>query len=366
MRASSVPLVRRTRPRHILSILGVLFAAALLLLSCATTHIGIAPPPSDASVDSDEAFVNPILPLGADPTVIFHEGSYYYCTSDGRATIFLAKAADFTRLGETQLIPVYTAPEGTEYSQHIWAPEIHNFDGDWYIYFSADDGEIFHHQVFTLKSVGDDPVGEYEFFGGGAPEINSYSIDGTVWRSRDGEYYFFWSGWRTTRRGAQHILVAPMEGPARVSGEPVVIATPEYYWETPWLHPPVNEGPQILENEQWVHIVYSANVFWSSRYSLGLLTMAQGDDPLDPDSWRKHSWPVFKQANGIRGPGHASFTVSPDGTEYWIIYHALIDDREDNARMIRAQQFIWDEKGYPVFQQPVPPGSYLTRPAVVE
>ena len=44
-------------------------------------------------------------------------------------------------------------------------------------------------------------------------------------------------------------------------------------------------------------------------------------DPLNPASWIK-SGPVFTGNDRIHGVGHASFTTSPDGNEYWIYYHS--------------------------------------------
>lgn len=52
--------------------------------------------------------------------------------------------------------------------------------------------------------------------------------------------------------------------------------------------------------------------------------------------------------------GHASFTVSPDGTETWMVYHASEDrERIEHYRIARAEKVEWDPvTGRPVFPRP--------------
>jgi hypothetical protein len=79
-----------------------------------------------------------------------------------------------------------------------------------------------------------------------------------------------------------------------------------------------------------------------------------GTDPLAPGAWTKYPNPVFQSSeeNEVYGPGHASFTKSPDGTEDWIIYHANKRDGVRWSRSTRAQKFTW-VKDEPVFGDPV-------------
>ena len=60
--------------------------------------------------------------------------------------------------------------------------------------------------------------------------------------------------------------------------------------------------------------------------------------------------------NGIYGPGHNGFTVSPDGTEDWIIYHGMLTPNLGGKRMLFMQKFTWNEDGTPNFG--VPSGRY--------
>jgi len=75
----------------------------------------------------------------------------------------------------------------------------------------------------------------------------------------------------------------------------------------------------------------------------------------DPDNWIKHDKPIFTMANGVYGPGHASFFHSPDGSELWCAYHGM---KEHNAtvtyapRYFNIQKVDFDASGYPVMGEP--------------
>ena len=67
---------------------------------------------------------------------------------------------------------------------------------------------------------------------------------------------------------------------------------------------------------------------------------------------------------GIYGPGHNSFTTSPDGQEHWIVYHAIDESGGGGSRRsVRAQPFGWDARGAPVFDLPVAAGTAIREPS---
>ncbi len=95
---------------------------------------------------------------------------------------------------------------------------------------------------------------------------------------------------------------------------------------------------------------------------MGLLTADENSDLLDPKSWVKTPVPVFQtcEENGQYGPGHNSFTVSEDGTQDLIVFHArsykeiVGDPLYDPNRHARVQAISWRADGTPDFGVPRP------------
>ncbi|MNI91530.1 Extracellular exo-alpha-(1-_5)-L-arabinofuranosidase precursor [compost metagenome] len=100
---------------------------------------------------------------------------------------------------------------------------------------------------------------------------------------------------------------------------------------------------------------------------MGLLTASDASNLLDNSSWTKSPVPVFttSEENSQYGPGHNSFTVTADGAQDLIVYHARNykeiqgDPLFDPNRHTRVQPLVWGEDGLPVFGLPVSDGSPL-------
>ena len=311
-----------------------------------------------------ETFHNPIIEEGADPFVTAWQGNYYYVYSVGDARIEVSRADNIhhlTRAGKCVFRPEPDMP----YSKQLWAPEIHEIDGDWYLYVAADDGDPVNHRMYVLRSRDKTPDGEYEMIGVLRAEPDCLAIDGTVLH-HDGKLYFVWSGWD---EGAsvwiphnQSIFIAEMKSPTEIGSRRVLLSKPDYDWEKHGavkdkngkIAPMVNEGPQILYKDSTIHIVYSASHSMTRYYCLGLLTF-RGGDILDPAAWVKSDHPVFSESEGTHGTGHCSFVKAVDGKTDFIIYHAMrTPDGGWRSRGFRAQPFTWDGD-MPVFGKAATP-----------
>lgn len=119
---------------------------------------------------------NPIHQGGGDPWIYLHEGSYYYCYSRGRG-ISVAKMSSLHTL-VPKGTAVFDPPKWTEYSEELWAPELHYLNGEWYIYVAASDGYSSHHRMFVLKSTSDNPRAPYEMVGQITDPSNKWDILG--------------------------------------------------------------------------------------------------------------------------------------------------------------------------------------------
>lgn len=297
-----------------------------------------------------------VLPLegGSDPWYVEGDGEYHYCYSIGEG-VAIRHAAHPLDLGTGEETVAYRAPRGTAWSWAYWAPELHQIGGSWYIYVAACDGDSAHHRMFVLK--GDDPRGTFEMVGKVSDPSDKWAIDGTVLQYA-GELYFVWSGWEGDEDGQQNLYVAHMSDPCHIDGERFLLSAPTYLWEKKGM--PINEGPQIVEKDGSLYVVFSASGSWTDDYCLGLLRF-RGGEITDRKNWTKDPIPVLPKRKGAYGPGHCSFLRSDDGTDY-IVYHANVTSGTGwNGRTVRVQPFGW-RWGFPQFGLPLSPGErvYLT------
>lgn len=343
----------------------VLLAAAAILSGCSSTN----PDPGNTVEQPSECeFANPIA-WGQDPYVA-RRGDWYYLVESRDNAIYVYRSRDLTQLKQNG-VKVWEPPEEGWNRSHLWAPELHFIDGRWYVYYAAGrEGPPFIHQRSgVLQSAGADPQGAYTDRGmldtgdaGGDDRI--WAIDVTV-AELDGQLFAVWSGWeenRSTDRTPQHLYIARMSDPWTISSERVKISSPTEPWEV-GTELDLNEGAQFLRHGGDVFIIYSTRESWLPAYRLGQLRLASpGADPMDPDNWIK-SGPVFTGTEDVHGVGHASFTMSPDSTEDWIVYHTKAHETPGWERVIHVQPFTWKADGAPEFGMPVPASEPIDVPS---
>lgn len=320
--------------------------------------------PLEIKVDTRLTFTNPLitsLASSPDPWITCRDGYYYFCASVENE-LWVWKSETISGLDHSEKKKVWIPPSTGPNSQEVWAPELHFIGERWYIYYAASDGHNANHRMYVLESADLDPQGEYLDKGKITSPDDRWAIDGTVLVRADGTMYFIWSGWPGETDGLQNLYIAPMTNPWTIGGERVLLSTPALEWEG-WI----NEGPQVLQRNGLVFVIYSANASWTSEYCLGLLTLS-GADPLNPAAWTKQPLPVFQKFasdnQGVYCVGHCSFTTSPDQREDWILYHGKDTVAEGwIGRQTRAQKFDWHADGTPNFGQPALTDRALPIPA---
>ncbi len=317
----------------------------------------------------ENEFSNPIMASAPDPWVWQKDG-YYYFTHTTAVDLKLYRTKSLGDLSEAESKVVWTPPATGMNSKEIWAPEMHFIDDKWYFYYAADDGDNHNHRMWVLENASANPLeGEWTDKGQLMLPDDKWAIDASVFE-HNGQLYCIWSGWKGEDNVSQNIYIVKMQNPWTPEGERVMISTPEYEWEKGGSSedlPTVNEGPQFLQKDDKLFIVYSASGCWTDDYALGLLTASADADLMDASSWKKAENPVFeKNPEGqAYAPGHNGFFKSPDGTEDWIIYHANAESGQGcgGQRSARIQKFTWKADGTPDFGRPVSVEDSLEKPA---
>ncbi len=304
----------------------------------------------------------PFIEQRADPYVYRHtDGTYYFTASvPSYDRIALRHSDTLEGLKDAEEVTVWTKHESGDMSRHIWAPELHFLDGKWYLYFAASrEDDIWRLRPYVLECQGPDPLrdpwterGMMQRSDDDIYSFEAFSLDGTVFENK-GERYYVWAEKVSVGIQISNLYIARMESPTKLATAQVLLTTPDYDWERVDIW--VNEGPAVVKHDGRIFLTYSASAT-GECYCMGMLSIGEEEDLLDPRAWKKERHPVLSsdREKGFYGPGHNSFTKLPDGTDV-CVYHARTyaeitgDPLYDPNRHTMLMKVEWDAKGWPVF-----------------
>lgn len=336
-------------------------------------------------------FHNPIFdPSWPDPYCFQHADGYYYMPrrEDDRKGIGLFRSKRLSDWRQAEKSVVLRTPPDL---MSLWAPELHEINGNFYLYYCLDDGDNANHRMYVSRALNPkNLMGNWT-----APKRlevpgdDFWAIDATILKYTDNQLYIIWSGLPSLEvERPQNLYIARLCDPETVCTERVLIAEPIYSWEQNVGE--ILEGPQVLQRGNRTLIIYSGSASWTAHYNLGMMGIDNGKDPLNSDNWWRHDQPVFwrNDQENVYGVGHASFTKSPgmqifilknllayfpkkiynflrsyfslvdflkkDGTEDWIVYHAMEKpDAGWDGRTSRIERFFWNSaNNTPIFPRP--------------
>ncbi|KAH9210671.1 glycosyl hydrolase [Leptodontidium sp. 2 PMI_412] len=282
------------------------------------------------------AFQNPIRAPGPDPSVVYADGNYHLTyTSYNSITITRSQTLSGLLNGETKTIWTDSDPLK---NANMWAPEIHQIDGTWYMFYSACNSQL--------------PCW-------GPNKDFAFSIDGTYLEIPGKGRYHVLS--IIDENNLQSVAITELDTEAWTVKGWNVISVPGQDWEVSGS--PVNEGPHPLYHNGEIWLSYSGSFCGTPNYALGLLKY-NGGDPLLRSSWNK-TGPVLSQANGNYGTGHNCFFTSPDGTEIWNAFHATSNSGGScgGDRYTMVQIVTFDDSNMPMLGVPQPLDSQLVAPS---
>jgi GH43 family beta-xylosidase len=317
---------------------------------------------SPLSASAAPAFHNPLVSQRADPQVMLHSDGYYYFTATVPEydRIELRRAKDLNELGKAEARTIWRKHASGPMGANIWAPEIHYIDGKWYVYFTAGQAEKpWEIRLYVLENDSPNPLdGNWTERGQLTTGWETFSLDATTFTVGPQRYLAWTQRPPTADKHITAIYVAKMDGPLAIKGPATLLSQPELAWEKIGFD--VNEAPAVLVKNGRVFLTYSASKT-DANYVLGMLTADAGTNLLDPQAWKKSQTPVFASSvqNRQYGPGHNSFTTTPDGKTDILVYHARNyrdiqgDPLHDPNRHTRAQIIHWRADGTPDFGVPV-------------
>jgi len=286
-------------------------------------------------------YPSPLIRERADPNVFKGSDGYYYFTAsypmyrsddpNGYDRVILRRATSIAGLAEAKEICIWHEKNSKESYRWVWAPEIRQVEGTWYVFFttaiSKDVWSIRPRVIACIK--GDrDPFNpkNWEEVGhlmqpadGDKYSFTHFSLDMTHFEV-NGRHYVVWA----EKPNTSDILIAEVDGkqPWIAKSKYTLLTKPEYAWEhdgNTW----VNEGPAVIRNNGKVYLAFSASAV-NHTYCVGLLSADENADLLDVNSWEKLRYPILSTEDlptDQNGPGHNSFTTDEYGNPV-IVYHA--------------------------------------------
>ena len=304
----------------------------------------------------------PFIIQRADPYIYRHsDGTFYFTASVPEYDrIVLRKSNTLEGLKEAGETCIWTAHESGDMSQHIWAPELHFLDGKWYLYFAASrKDDIWRLRPYVLECEGNDPIndkwverGKIQRSDDDIYSFDSFSLDATIFENK-GKRYYVWAEKVAGGIGISNLYIAEMESPLKLATAQVLLTTPDYDWERVDIW--VNEGPAVIKRDGKIYLTYSASAT-GECYCMGMLSISEDADLLDPRAWTKEKKPVLSSdaGKGFFGPGHNCFLKLSDGRDV-CVFHARTyseivgDPLYDPNRHTMLMEVKWDENSKPIF-----------------
>ncbi len=304
--------------------------------------------------------MKPWIKHNADPFATKINGKYYFTATDPEyGGITLRESDALLSLADAEAKVIWKKHDEGDMSGYIWAPEMHYIDGAYYIYVAASRADnIWRIRPYVLKCVGDPMVDSWEELGEMIPaegdgfSFKSFSLDMTVFENK-GKWYTVWAEKIGVWKGISNLCIAEMESPNKLKSKQVILSTPTYDWERvdEW----VEEGPAVLKHNGKIYLTYSASAT-GACYCMGMLTIDENDEMLDPNKWDKERYPVLKTDAefAVYGPGHNSFVKDEEGNDI-CVFHARdfekivgnpLDDINRHAHLLKV---VYDENDKPVF-----------------
>ena len=355
------------------------FAAAGSLLPLACTAPGksalnstLAPAGSAAAPLAS----NPLVKQRADAQVFRHEDGWYYMTGSVPEydRLVLRRSKTLAGLATAEERVLWRHQASGPMSGFLWAPELHYVDGRWVMYFAAGPSgggeDVFRIRTYAVVCDGADPMtGNWTVLGQFKAPWDSFNLDSTIFTHK-GVRYFSWAQREEGIDTNSNVYIAPMRDALTLAAAPARLTVPTLDWEIRGFK--VNEGSAFLVKNGQLFMTYSASAT-DARYCLGLLSIDENANLMDPRAWTKSPQPVFvtNRETSVYGPGHNSFTVDEQGRDI-LVYHgrdyeAIQGDPLFNPdRHTRIQRLYTDAQGNPDFGVPVGNGPLPERftPAV--
>jgi beta-xylosidase len=316
----------------------------LLILPVCAVQTSCANKPHAAAA-LPETYQNPLPVPVADPFVLYEGGVYYLYGTDERGSSKGFPVYTSTNLADwTDRGFAFRASDKTWSKVNFWSPEVVRVGGAYYMYFSASPNtvpNVWPFNMYLCIAKSSSPLGPFEeikspFY---RPSGKDEAIDSNVFLDDDGKAYLYFV---YVTHGCNEIRgVKLKDNLVEMDGEPTLCVQPVEDWENhPWEGHRVAEGAFMLKHNGYYYLTYTANHFLDPDYCIGYAT---SKSPLGP--WEKYKGnPVLKRSDFIYGPGNGMMVPSPDGAEYFMVYHIHYNTTQAGPRQLAIDRIRFESR----------------------
>jgi len=293
-------------------------------------HVTAGPPADSAP---KPPYANPVVPFDCPDPGVLSTGDppVYYALCTG-GSFRILRSYDLVLWEDTgaRVLPGGKAPWSANGGRN-WAPEIHEVDGRFVVYFTAVNGA----NVLSIGAASSDsPTGPFTDRGGPLVEHPQGVIDASYFRDVDGKQYLLYKidGNSVGQPTPIYLRELTADGLSFAPGSSQVelIRNAPATWEGG-----VVEAPWLIERSGTYYLFYSGNVY-DYRYRTGVARASSVAGPYE-----KRGGPILANDASWVGPGHGS--VVPVGDRLYFVYHAWHNNGSGQHDGSRGRVILVDE-----------------------
>lgn len=248
-----------------------------------------------------------------DPFVMPYDGKYYMYGTRGETAWTVAKgldvyvSEDLTNWSEPH--ECFRVPENFWANKEVWAPEVHEYKGSFYMFVSFFSEER-SRATQILKS--DSPMGPFlPFTEDAITPVGWRCLDGTFYISKSGDpYIVFCHEWQQVVDGEIHAMKLTPDLSAAAEEPILLFKASEPYWADKERKSFITDGPFMYRTESGELLM-----IWSTFTQKGYIQAIARSENGEIDGKWIHEAPLF-EGNG----GHGMIFEAFDGKKYLILH----------------------------------------------
>lgn len=256
-----------------------------------------------------------------DPFVLVTDDAYYlYGTGipgDGgwADTVWACYKSTEGLFGDWKMTEtlVYERPKDAE--KQLWAPEVHKYKGDYYLFGSYFSAKTKHRGCTILKS--SSPEGPFvEISDGHVTPSDWDAIDGTLYVDEDGcPWLVFVHEWTSTEDKVGRMAVARLSDDlTRLTSEPKDVFKAN---DPTWTNNGCTDGPFMYKTREGKLLMLWSN-FLDKDYCVGIAESKSGKPDGEWIHWEELLF--SKEITGNDDGGHGMIFVSKEGEKYLSVH----------------------------------------------